>query len=244
MPFHPAEFCQCRPRANRRQSHTGDKADGPHRYTRLPQPIFRQPSRTNSSAIGQDGIEANGNDLLCTMTGSSGDLSEILPTDSLRLQSLQTPVEEVAALALAQRLDLRADELRTRAAAAGVRAAQASRLPRIDAFARLQLDADELLERQGESWSIGTKATWDLFSGFHHEGAVGQAKAGKTRSDAMRDHRLEQVQLEARRAHRDVTAARARYDVTTGATAASRERLRLTTRACPLWPSCSTPKLT
>ena len=55
--------------------------------------------------------------------------------------------------------------------------ARSGHLPQVQAFAEVALDADSPLARQGESWTVGAMATWNIFTGLHRRGEIGRARA-------------------------------------------------------------------
>lgn len=120
----------------------------------------------------------------------------------------RAPADSLVRVALARRPDLHVGSARLAAARKGVGAAKAAFVPRLDVFARADLDADGLLARQGESWSAGLAMRWELFSGFERVGALRQARARLARNEAENTRLAAQVERQVRAASRAVATAR------------------------------------
>ena len=121
--------------------------------------------------------------------------------------------ERMVRRALGQRPDLEGQEAALAAAGKALGAAKAAFVPRLDAFARADLDADAPFARQGESWSAGVVLRWDLFDGLDKVGALRQARARLERSEAERAWLAARVEREVRAARRAVDTARARVEL-------------------------------
>ncbi|MEW6749646.1 MAG: TolC family protein [Candidatus Latescibacterota bacterium] len=149
------------------------------------------------------------------------------PADTLAERPLDQDLETLVQAALEQRPDLRAAALRAEAARHGVRAARAGYVPRLDAFAQAQLSSSEVLERQGESWTVGATLTWDLFTGLHREGTVRQAQAQAGQARARQDYLRQEVVRQVAAAWRGVQTARAQVAIAGEAVRQAEERLRM-----------------
>lgn len=152
---------------------------------------------------------------------------EIVPTDSLSLYKVETPLSQLIEISLQARHDLSAMQHGTKAAEHNINIAQAAYLPHFNAFARIDLDAGDPFERQGESWTVGALVTWNLFSGFHSIGAVRQARAQAAQIEAQTVFLQAQIEREVRRAFRGVEAAQAQIEVGEEAVRQAKERLRI-----------------
>ena len=177
--------------------------------------------------IAQSGI-ADVADALRLAMGSTDDGEEdLVPLDSLTWRPFEEPAKTLISQALLTRPDLLAAEHRKRAAREGASAARARQLPHVLGFARVQLDADEPFDRQGESWSVGATMSWSLFSGFENVAAVRSAKAGQARLQAIADRLRAEIDRDIRRFRRERRTAEAQLEVTSAAIAGSTERRRI-----------------
>ena len=152
---------------------------------------------------------------------------EMAPTDTLFEAELDTNLEALTRDALTNRPDLQAMEHGVVAARHAIKVERASRLPHLNAFARVDLDADGALERQGESWLVGAAVTWDLFQGFYTVGAVQKARARLSQAEAQTAFLRQQIERDVSDAFRTAEAARARIRVAEYAVLRARERLRI-----------------
>ena len=152
---------------------------------------------------------------------------ELVSADTLSYRTMERGLEEMVAAALGGRADLVAAERRSEAARHGVGVARSAFLPHLNAFAQLQLDADDPVDRQGESWTVGAMVTWNLFSGFRSTGELGQARAQLGQARAQREFMAAQAEREVAQAWRAVKAAQAQVEIAAEAVAQAEERLRM-----------------
>jgi outer membrane protein TolC len=150
-----------------------------------------------------------------------------MPSDVLGRRRVSTELNAVIVQAGVSRPDLLAVRHRAMAAKHGVGAARASYLPHLNAFLEVNLDSDEILRREGESWTAGAKLTWDLFSGGRSIGAHRAAKAQAAAAEAQADFKKSDVIREVRKAYRDVMAADTKVDVAEEGIRQAEERLRI-----------------
>jgi outer membrane protein TolC len=153
---------------------------------------------------------------------------ELVSTDTLSFRGMDRAPEELVAAALGNRADLAAADKQTEAARHGVGVARAAFLPHLNAFAQFQLDADDPVDRQGESWTVGAMVTWNLFSGFSSTGALREAKAKLGQARAQQEFLAAQAEREVAQAWRAVKAAQAQVEIASEAVAQAEERLRMT----------------
>jgi len=153
---------------------------------------------------------------------------ELVPVDSLSYRAVTQSLEELRGTALASRADLVAAGHQTDAAAHGIGVARGEFLPHLNAFAQVDLDADGLLERQGESWTVGAMVTWNLFDGLESAGAYRGARAQLGQARAQRRFLEQQVVRDVAAGWRQVRAAQAQVEIASEAVAQAEERLRMT----------------
>ena len=149
------------------------------------------------------------------------------PTDDLKPITVDLPLTELAVTARQQRPDLAAMQQRVEAIRQGVKVERAAYLPHLNAFARLALDADTPLARQGESWTVGAVITWNLFSGYRTVGAIQQAKAQQAQAQAQLSFLQQQIDRQVRQAHRALSAAQSQIRVARKALEQTQERQRI-----------------
>ena len=153
---------------------------------------------------------------------------ELVPVDSLAYLTVTRDLEELTRTALALRADLVAAGYQTDAAAHGVKAARAEFLPHLNAFAQVDLDAEGLLERQGESWTVGAMVTWNLFDGLKSAGGHRGVRAQLGQARAQRSFLEQQVVRDVAAGWRQVSAAQIQVEIASEAVAQANERLRMT----------------
>jgi outer membrane protein TolC len=128
----------------------------------------------------------------------------------------------------ARRPELDAAARRAEAAAATVRAARSGWLPRLGLFGSLQTDHGFEMDGDGNSWSAGALAQWDLWDGRLTHAKVQEAKANlDTAREYERQLRLA-VNLEAEQARLNLHEARQRLEVTARAVQQAEESAKLT----------------
>ncbi|MCC7265518.1 MAG: TolC family protein [Candidatus Latescibacteria bacterium] len=153
--------------------------------------------------------------------------TQIVPSDTLAPVTAELPVAELEAEALRRRPFLRAALLQVEAARQGVKRARAGHLPQLDLFARLDLDADTPLARQGESWTLGGALTWEIFAGFRTTASLRQARIQHQQAQLRLDQAGQQVRRQVRQACRQIETARLRLAAAAQARRYAGERLRL-----------------
>ncbi len=153
---------------------------------------------------------------------------EVVPTDSLVALAMSTPLESLLGAQLAGHGDLQAAAAAEKAAEHGVGVARAASMPHLNAFGQLDLDADEPFARQGESWTVGVAATWNLFSGLQSTGAKRQAQAQVRQARAGRELATAQLERQIAQAWRAVRSAQTQVELAGQAVAQADERLRMT----------------
>lgn len=126
-----------------------------------------------------------------------------------------------------QRAELAAARERERAAEAQVRGAKGGYLPRVSAFGSVDYDYGERFGRDGESYTAGIVAHWDLWDGHLTRAKIREAQAGVTSArEEQRKLRL-QLQFEVEQARLDLQAANERLAVTDRTIAHSSESAQL-----------------
>lgn len=152
---------------------------------------------------------------------------ELVPNDTLGEPAPTAALEDLVGTALADHAELAAATEVVSAARYGVGVARADFLPHLNAFGQVDLDSDGQFERQGESWTVGVAATWNLFSGLRSTGAVGQAQAQLTQAQAQRTFLASRLARQIAQAWRAVRAAQAQVAIAGEAVAQADERLRM-----------------
>jgi len=148
--------------------------------------------------------------------------------DSLTRPALALQLDNLLHLAQEQRPDLQAARYQARAAENQVGVARADMLPKLNAFATLSLDSQDMFKRAGESWVVGGQVTWALFSGGQTIGKVREAKAGRTGARALVEFKQADAEREVRAAYREVMAANSQVDIAQRGVGHAEERLRIT----------------
>ncbi|MFP4560352.1 MAG: TolC family protein [Thiohalorhabdus sp.] len=146
------------------------------------------------------------------------DLGEDLPAEAPGLEVL---VER----AIAKRPTIAATEAELGAARAGVDAASAELLPRINLEARLE---DHRASAADQSWLAGVRMDWRLFGGGRWA-SRNAAEAERFAARAQLTDIRRKVRLEVKQAKLDLDTARRRLDTVGHAVASARESLRTNT---------------
>ena len=170
---------------------------------------------------------AQGADGLSLVMGMDSGV-EVAPADTLSYREMAAGLDELVADALADRADLAAAARQMEAAGHGVGVARAEFIPHLNGFAQIGLDSEKLLEKQGESWTVGAMVTWNLFSGLRSAGRLKQAQAQQAQARAQNAFLKEQAAREVAQAWRSVKAAQAQVGIAGEAVEQAEERLRMT----------------
>jgi outer membrane protein TolC len=126
------------------------------------------------------------------------------------------------------RPELAAVRERQRAAEAQLRQAKSGYLPRVNAFGSLDYDYGWRTKRDGESYTAGVMAQWDLWDGKLTRGRVSEARANlETAREEERKLRLA-IDLEVEQARLQLKEATERMTVTEAAVAQAQESVELT----------------
>jgi outer membrane protein TolC len=139
-------------------------------------------------------------------------------------------VEGVPEGAMRGREDLLASEQAVRAAEARVDQASRVRLPRLEAFGRLETHSEAAFSGIENSWTVGFQIRIPIFAGF---AVTAGEKAARAMSEAVRlDHdlRVREAEAEGREASRAVGAAREGAEAALAASQAATEAVRLMRR--------------
>jgi outer membrane protein TolC len=166
-------------------------------------------------------------DGLSLVTGLEAGI-ELVPSDTLSEPALTAALEDLVGPVLADHAELVAATEAVTAARHGVGVARADLLPHLSAFGQVDLDSDDPLARQGESWTVGVAATWNLFSGLRSTGAIDQAQAQLVQAQAQRTFLASRLTRQLAQAWRAVHAAQAQVAIADEAVAQADERLRMT----------------
>ncbi|NKB71508.1 MAG: hypothetical protein GKR89_30925 [Candidatus Latescibacteria bacterium] len=156
-----------------------------------------------------------------------GSAVQLVPLDSLGRRPPLVDLSELVVRARQMRPDLKALQYQVEAARRGIQIEQAAYLPQLNAFARMDLDADQAFARQGESWMVGAVLQWDLFAGMSRVGAVRQAKARWDQARTQDTYLQQQIERQVRQAVRGVAAAKRQIEVGRQAVGHAREGVRI-----------------
>ena len=147
------------------------------------------------------------------------------------------PVPDTDALALSDaapeapmdsgRADLEASEARVRQASAHVKQADLSRMPKLQAFARLEAHADGGFSEQGDSWTVGVRMSVPLFTGFEIGARRAAARAELDIARLEHDRMLDEAHAALAEARRAAESRRSGAAAAEAAAEAALEAARL-----------------
>ncbi len=122
--------------------------------------------------------------------------SDILLSDELTYETVETDIEEAVRLAFENRPDLRRAELSVRLQEEDLRVARSKYLPEIDlTFNQNWANPDphnSTEDEWGDAWTAGVTVRWPLFDGMKREGRVQRKKA------ALRQEKIQLADTEER----------------------------------------------
>jgi outer membrane protein len=151
---------------------------------------------------------------------------QIKPTQELAVDQEIPTLASLIDRAWVERADLRAASYELQAAERGVGVAKAAHWPQLGAFARAGLDADALLERQGESWTVGAELVWEL-PAASSVGQVRRARAQREQARAQLEFLRAQIERDVRGGYRSVHVAQVRLAARVRAVELALERRRI-----------------
>jgi outer membrane protein TolC len=138
------------------------------------------------------------------------------------------PLTELEQKALATRPDLQRIEAEQSAQALSVAIAKSSFGPRVNAFARWELDNPSFVGGGGgNNWMGGIELQIDLFQGGAKRAALSREQARAEKIAALKQAASDAVRLEVRQAYYDQDASRQQIDVVRAAIAQAQESLRI-----------------
>ncbi len=129
--------------------------------------------------------------------------------------------------AMKQRPLLRAAELEERAAQSGMRTARAEFLPRIEAFASFERDAETPSGPAGTNWTAGARVQFNLFAGGADRARLAEATAIEGQAKQQLEWLRSGIRLEVRQAFLETRAAEQRAAVMQASSAQAQESLRI-----------------
>lgn len=154
-----------------------------------------------------------------------------LPSDSvIRALAMRDTMADLPTVTTVERNDVLAARAAQHAAVADRRRAEASLLPRINSFARVDWNTPASVVGGRTSWTVGVLASWSLFDGgtalADREGARARAVGARVGVEAA----LARSRLEAGAARRGIASGLQRLELAALADAQGREAARLVQR--------------
>lgn len=153
--------------------------------------------------------------------------AEIVPTDSLGWPQETNVQGNIIGLQVAQRSDLRALQLQTKAAHRSLWMKRSGWIPHINALGAFEWNASDVFQADVSSWTVGVQLEWQLFDGLGHFGRSKQAAAEREQATIRYEQAEEQAKLEVRKAERAVQSATQRIEVAKAAVEQAQESLRI-----------------
>jgi outer membrane protein len=99
--------------------------------------------------------------------------------------------------------------------------------PQITVRAAFEADRGRFVTQGGTNWYFGASLRWNLFNGFADRSRIEEASHALATAKARERETGTLIQLEVRRAHVALTAARQRIEVATAAVGQAEESLRI-----------------
>jgi outer membrane protein TolC len=128
-------------------------------------------------------------------------------------------LDSALAGAFHRRLDVRAVQAETMAARSGVKQAKGEYFPEVALIGRYSLNDDQLFGSHGESYALMAVASWNVLDWGKTRARVGGARARQTAAEEAQRARVQAVEFEVRQAWHQMSEARARLEVASGAVA-------------------------
>ena len=141
----------------------------------------------------------------------------INPQDTLTYNKYNVDLESCTAYALENRPDAAAADYAVKRAESNIRSAKAGYLPSVNAVASTGLSSPDFPFKpnsDGESWSIGLSASWNVWDGGITETQVRQAEAALVNAKELAATTREAIQLEVQSALLTLRAAEKNIETT------------------------------
>jgi outer membrane protein TolC len=135
----------------------------------------------------------------------------IVPTDSIKLSQTLPTID--LSQSPVQRSDLKAMDAFERASSRKYKSKWMGWLPRVNAFGKYEWNGDAILDNDGENWTIGVSAQWNILDGFSR---LGQAKTESARAEEMKmkyEEAKEKSAVELKQAYRNLLSAQKRVAI-------------------------------
>ena len=141
----------------------------------------------------------------------------INPQDTLTYNKYNVDLESCTAYALENRPDAAAADYAVKRAESNIRSAKAGYLPSVNAVASTGLSSPDFPFKpnsDGESWSIGLSASWNVWDGGITETQIRQAEAALVNAKELAATTREAIQLEVQSALLTLRAAEKNIETT------------------------------
>jgi len=154
---------------------------------------------------------------LFRMMGIAQDQDYVLDPDVTAAESAVVSLDSALAGAFARRHDVRAVAAQTMAAQSGVKGAKGGYYPEVALVGRYSLNDDKLFGSNGESYALMAIASWNVLDWGQTRARVSGARARQSAAEQSRRAHLQAVEFEVRQAWQNLSEARARHEVASGA---------------------------
>lgn len=128
------------------------------------------------------------------------------------------------------RSELKRQQLRIEAEAAGIEIAEAERVPSLGVYAGVGSDksrfSDSLSEEE-HGWNAGVETRWNLFNGYRTSAQIAAARSGESIARISQSDERQRIALEVRREYLRLQEARALVTASTKVVQQAEESLRL-----------------
>lgn len=128
------------------------------------------------------------------------------------------------------RSELKRQQLRIEAEAAGIEIAEAERVPSLGVYAGVGSDksrfSDSLSEEE-HGWNAGVETRWNLFNGYRTSAQIAAARSGESIARISQSDERQRIALEVRREYLRLQEARALVTASTKVVEQAEESLRL-----------------
>lgn len=159
--------------------------------------------------------------------GVPQDSSSVLDAKSLMFRDDSFELENLIKNAKVGRAELKMLAAYGQVGDAAVDFAKAGRKPSFNLMVQYDMDGQDPLDKDGESWFAGAVLSMNIYDGGRTLNATEQARSGRNETNMKRDELLQGIELQVRQAFLELSTAKKKIAVTSKAVEQAEEALRI-----------------
>lgn len=159
--------------------------------------------------------------------GVSQDMDVVLDAKPLMFRDESFVLDEIIKNAKYGRAELKMLMEYGLAGKEAVAVAKAGKKPSLNLMVQYDMDGQDALDKDGESWFAGAVVTMNIYDGGRTRNAADQAISGRNETNMKKEELRQGIELQVRQAFLDIMTAKRRIAVTSKAVEQAQESLRI-----------------